>query len=61
MDARSFSTALVNRARGGGVECHEYYQDCEIEFMNLPNIHTIRKSFSALRLLCGTPDNQRYL
>ena len=30
------------RARGGGVECPEYYPNAEILFMNLANIHSIR-------------------
>lgn len=38
----------------------EYYPTCEIQFMNLPNIHSIRKSFHALRLLCaGGPDQAK--
>ena len=54
MDARSYAAAVGNRARGGGVECAEYYDNTEILFMNLPNIHSIRKSFQALRLLCSS-------
>ena len=49
---------MGNRARGGGVECPEYYPNTEILFMNLANIHSIRKSFQALRLLCNTPNDQ---
>nr|XP_018911014.1 PREDICTED: myotubularin-related protein 3 isoform X2 [Bemisia tabaci] len=54
VDARSYTTAVANRARGGGCECPEYYPNCEIQFMNLANIHSIRKSFHALRQLCAT-------
>ena len=36
----------------------EYYPNCEIQFMNLANIHTIRKSFHALRALCAAPADQ---
>lgn len=61
MDARSYTTAVANRARGGGCECPEYYPSCEIQFMNLANIHSIRKSFHALRQLCmATADQQKY-
>ena len=42
MDARSYAAAVGNRARGGGVECQEYYNNAEILFMNLANIHSIR-------------------
>ncbi|KAE8744447.1 hypothetical protein FOCC_FOCC008922 [Frankliniella occidentalis] len=54
MDARSYTTAIANRARGGGCECPEYYPTCEIQFMNLANIHSIRKSFHSLRALCAS-------
>ncbi|XP_055844616.1 myotubularin-related protein 4-like isoform X3 [Episyrphus balteatus] len=62
VDARSYTSAVTNRARGGGCECIEYYPCAEIEFMNLSNIHVIRKSFQALRLLCAsTPDVPNWL
>ena len=53
VDARSYPAAVGNRARGGGVECIEYYPFAEIVFMSLGNIHNIRKSFQALRTLCN--------
>ncbi|XP_053949054.1 myotubularin-related protein 4 isoform X2 [Anastrepha ludens] len=55
VDARSYASAVTNRARGGGCECIEYYPCAEIEFMNLGNIHVIRRSFHALRQLCASP------
>lgn len=55
VDARSYASAVTNRARGGGVECPEYYPSAEIQFMSLGNIHAIRKSFHALRQLCASP------
>lgn len=58
MDARSYTTAVANRARGGGCECPEYYPSCDIQFMNLANIHSIRKSFHGLRQLCATSAEQ---
>ncbi|XP_069700991.1 phosphatidylinositol-3,5-bisphosphate 3-phosphatase MTMR3 isoform X2 [Periplaneta americana] len=58
MDARSYTTAVANRARGGGCECPEYYPSCEIQFMNLANIHSIRKSFHAVRQLCSSTAEQ---
>lgn len=33
----------------------EYYPGCEVLFMNLANIHAIRKSFHSLRTLCSGP------
>ncbi|KAK0167358.1 hypothetical protein PV327_004765 [Microctonus hyperodae] len=58
VDARSYTTAVANRARGGGCECPEYYSSCDIQFMNLPNIHSIRKSFHAVRQLCASDADQ---
>ncbi|CAF0774782.1 unnamed protein product [Didymodactylos carnosus] len=40
---------IANRAKGGGFEYPPYYTDCEVQFMNLPNIHAIRKSAQTLR------------
>lgn len=52
IDARSYTAALANRTKGGGCECSEYYQGCEIQFMNLANIHSIRKSYQSIRSAC---------
>ncbi|CAF1028257.1 unnamed protein product, partial [Didymodactylos carnosus] len=49
LDARSYAAAIANRAKGGGFEYPPYYADCEVQFMNLPNIHAIRKSAQMLR------------
>ncbi|KAL8604616.1 hypothetical protein ACOMHN_013396 [Nucella lapillus] len=58
VDCRSYGAAVANRAKGGGSECPDYYTNCQIEHMGLANIHTIRKSFQSLRLLCSNfPDN----
>ncbi len=61
VDARSYTAAFGNRvARGGGVECIEYYPTAEIIFMSLGNIHNIRKSFQALRTLCNQTPAETY-
>lgn len=57
VDARSYTTAVANRARGGGCEFPQYYPQCDIEFMNLANIHAVRKSFLLLRTLCSSTGN----
>ena len=49
LDARSYAAAIANRAKGGGFEYPPYYTDCDVQFMNLPNIHAIRKSSQMLR------------
>ncbi|XP_062554946.1 myotubularin-related protein 3 isoform X3 [Armigeres subalbatus] len=62
VDARSYASAVTNRARGGGCECPEYYPSAEIQFMSLGNIHVIRKSFHTLRQLCASqPDIPNWL
>ncbi|XP_014664007.1 PREDICTED: myotubularin-related protein 3-like isoform X2 [Priapulus caudatus] len=58
LDARSYTAAVANRAKGGGCECAEYYPNCDIQFMGLANIHAIRKSFQAMRQLCASPSDQ---
>lgn len=48
-DARSYTAALANRAKGGGFEYPPYYVNCDVQFMNLPNIHAVRRSSQMLR------------
>ncbi|KAI1893543.1 hypothetical protein AGOR_G00124810 [Albula goreensis] len=52
LDARSYPAAVANRAKGGGCECEEYYPNCEVKFMGMANIHSIRNSFQSLRAVC---------
>ncbi len=59
IDARFRTVALANRVKGGGYEYSEYYTNCEIQFMNLENIHVIRSSFQQLRLLCQTINDNK--
>ncbi|XP_032953564.1 myotubularin-related protein 3 isoform X3 [Rhinolophus ferrumequinum] len=62
LDARSYTAAVANRAKGGGCECPEYYPNCEVVFMGMANIHSIRRSFQSLRLLCTQmPDPGNWL
>ncbi|XP_056600963.1 myotubularin-related protein 3 isoform X2 [Triplophysa dalaica] len=62
MDARSYAAAVANRAKGGGCECPEYYHGCEVMFMGMANIHSIRRSFQCLRALCAqVPDPLNWL
>lgn len=58
IDARSYTAAMANRAKGGGCECSEYYQGCEVHFMNLANIHSIRRSYHAIRSVCEAYSEQ---
>ncbi|XP_048482408.1 myotubularin-related protein 4 isoform X3 [Plutella xylostella] len=58
VDARSYASAVTNRARGGGCECQQYYPAADIQFMCLPNIHHVRRSFQQLRALVAEPADQ---
>lgn len=58
IDARSYASAVTNRARGGGCECPQYYPAADIQFMCLANIHNVRKSFQQLRQLVAEPAEQ---
>ncbi|XP_072909712.1 phosphatidylinositol-3,5-bisphosphate 3-phosphatase MTMR4 isoform X5 [Hemitrygon akajei] len=62
LDARSYTAAVANRAKGGGCECEEYYPNCEVMFMGMANIHSIRNSFHSLRAVCSQmPDPGNWL
>uniref|UniRef100_A0A8D1RH31 phosphatidylinositol-3,5-bisphosphate 3-phosphatase n=1 Tax=Sus scrofa TaxID=9823 RepID=A0A8D1RH31_PIG len=62
LDARSYTAAVANRAKGGGCECEEYYPNCEVVFMGMANIHAIRNSFQYLRAVCSQmPDPSNWL
>uniref|UniRef100_A0A1A8RGE7 phosphatidylinositol-3,5-bisphosphate 3-phosphatase n=2 Tax=Nothobranchius rachovii TaxID=451742 RepID=A0A1A8RGE7_9TELE len=62
LDARSYTAAVANRAKGGGCECEEYYPNCEVMFMGMANIHAIRNSFQGLRAVCSQiPDPGNWL
>uniref|UniRef100_A0A8C8HXR4 phosphatidylinositol-3,5-bisphosphate 3-phosphatase n=1 Tax=Oncorhynchus tshawytscha TaxID=74940 RepID=A0A8C8HXR4_ONCTS len=62
LDARSYTAAVANRAKGGGCECEEYYPNCEVMFMGMANIHSIRNSFQSLRTVCSQiPDPGNWL
>uniref|UniRef100_A0A0X3PVE4 phosphatidylinositol-3,5-bisphosphate 3-phosphatase n=1 Tax=Schistocephalus solidus TaxID=70667 RepID=A0A0X3PVE4_SCHSO len=51
IDARNYSAAQLNRLRGGGFEYVEYYEQSQIRFMDLPNLHSVRLSFERLTQL----------
>lgn len=44
MDARPVVNAYANRTTGGGHESEDNYKDCEINFLNIHNIHVMRES-----------------
>ncbi|XP_050666457.1 myotubularin-related protein 4-like isoform X2 [Leptidea sinapis] len=58
VDARSYTSAVTNRARGGGCEYQQYYPSADIQFMGLPNIHHVRRSYQQMRQLAAEPSDQ---
>jgi hypothetical protein len=38
--------ALGNKISGKGYESPEYYTNCRVEFLNIPNIHAVRESYN---------------
>jgi myotubularin-related protein 1/2 len=58
VDARSKIAAKCNWAVGGGYEKEDRYPGCALKFMDIYNIHEMRKSFRAVTKLCQDPSNQ---
>ncbi len=38
--------AFGNKVAGKGYESEEYYPNCRVEFLNIPNIHAVRESYN---------------
>ncbi|XP_016839990.1 myotubularin-related protein 2 isoform X1 [Nasonia vitripennis] len=52
MDARPMANAVANKAKGGGYESEDAYQNSEVVFLDIPNIHVMRESLRKLKELC---------
>ncbi|XP_060526601.1 myotubularin-related protein 2 [Cylas formicarius] len=52
MDARPSSNAIANKAKGGGYESEDAYQNAELVFLDIHNIHVMRESLRKLKELC---------
>ncbi|RWS24072.1 myotubularin-related protein 2-like protein, partial [Leptotrombidium deliense] len=52
MDARPNTNAVANKARGGGYESEEIYQNVELQFLDIHNIHVMRESLRKLKEMC---------
>ncbi|CAL8087016.1 unnamed protein product [Calicophoron daubneyi] len=51
VDARTYRVAQLKRLFGGGSECSDYYEQAQVCFMDMPNVHTVRLSFERLAQL----------
>jgi hypothetical protein len=61
LDARPYLNAQVNRTIGGGFEAQSKYKSTEVRFLNIPNIHVIRESFTTMLFQANSVPNSRYL
>ncbi|TKR65120.1 hypothetical protein L596_025574 [Steinernema carpocapsae] len=59
IDCRAYTSALANRAKGGGFESPTVYQHCKVKFMNLPNIHYVRNAFVEFRKALASGNSLR--
>jgi len=59
MDARPKLNARVNKMRGGGFENTNFYKNSSLVFLNIENIHIMRKSRKALASLIHSHSNLR--
>lgn len=51
-DARPFMNAVGNKLAGKGYENTNCYKNCEIQFLEIHNIHKVRDSFNKIVALC---------
>jgi myotubularin-related protein 1/2 len=62
MDARPNANAIVNKAKGGGYESEDAYQNVELIFLDIHNIHVMRESLRKLKEICfPATDDQKWL
>lgn len=52
MDTRPSVNAAANKARGGGYESEDAYQNAELIFLDVHNIHVMRESLRKLKEVC---------
>ncbi|XP_050736027.1 myotubularin-related protein 2-like isoform X3 [Eriocheir sinensis] len=52
MDARPSVNAVANKAKGGGYESEDAYQNAEVQFLDIHNIHVMRESLRKLQEVC---------
>ncbi|KAK2165234.1 hypothetical protein LSH36_53g07021 [Paralvinella palmiformis] len=62
MDARPMVNAVANKAKGGGFESEDAYQNAELVFLDIHNIHVMRESLRKLKDICfPTRDDAHWL
>lgn len=53
VDARPLLNAKANQAAGKGVESDKVYENVSVVFMDIANIHAVRKSLELLEEACS--------
>ncbi|CAL1295648.1 unnamed protein product [Larinioides sclopetarius] len=61
MDARPSVNAVANKARGGGFESEDSYQNAELIFLDIHNIHVMRESLRKLKEVCFPSIDENHL
>ena len=56
VDCRALIAARANHARGGGVESVTRYKKCDLRFLNIDNIHTMRASLARVAAICSSDE-----
>mmetsp|Transcript_17534 Transcript_17534/g.24388 ORF Transcript_17534/g.24388 Transcript_17534/m.24388 type:complete len:1035 (+) Transcript_17534:215-3319(+) len=59
-DCRARLNAFANQAHGGGTEALENYPGCRLEYLGIPNIHSMRDSLSRVHDLCQTAPGSKW-
>ncbi|XP_037300263.1 myotubularin-related protein 2 isoform X2 [Manduca sexta] len=52
MDARPTANAVANKTRGGGYESEDAYQNADLVFLDIHNIHVMRECLRKIKELC---------
>jgi len=55
-DARPYLNAMAQKVNGKGFEDTKLYRNCEINFMDIDNIHHVREAHRKILNLCYSPD-----
>lgn len=61
VDARTYRVAQWKRLLGGGSEHPDYYDQAQVCFMNMPNVHAVRLSFERLTQLYTMDTDVKYV
>ena len=62
MDARPKVNAMANIVSGGGYESENFYENVELVFLDIHNIHVMRESLRKVRDMCfPVIDDTRWL